>query len=145
MGAWPETFRAVVFPWHCDQFGHMNVRWYAHFFDDAGFHIWSVHGFGLKRMEALGLHTVVARTSIDYKRELKAGDLIVIRSAFTRLGTKSITHLQHMLNADTGVLHAVQETVEVFFDPETRTAIPVPDEIAQMVGSALVSPETSAA
>ena len=35
---WVETNRAVVFPWHCDHFGHMNGRWYAPIFDDAGFH-----------------------------------------------------------------------------------------------------------
>ena len=45
MAAWMETYRGVVFPWHCDQFGHMNVRWYAHIFDDAAFHIWPLLGF----------------------------------------------------------------------------------------------------
>ena len=36
-----EIYRAVVFPWHCDHIGHMNVRWYAHHFDDAGFPVGS--------------------------------------------------------------------------------------------------------
>ncbi|WP_292294653.1 hypothetical protein, partial [Marivita sp.] len=30
-----EVMRAVVHPWHHDHFGHMNVRHYATFFDDA--------------------------------------------------------------------------------------------------------------
>ncbi len=44
MSAWREIYRSVVFPWNCDQYGHMNVRWYAHHFDDAGFGLWSVIG-----------------------------------------------------------------------------------------------------
>jgi len=34
-----EILRGVVHPWYCDTFGHMNVRWYSHFFDDAAFHL----------------------------------------------------------------------------------------------------------
>ena len=65
MAQWLETYRGVVLPWHCDQFGHMNVRWYAHFFDDAGFHVWARNGIGHKQMVDDGIHTVVARTTID--------------------------------------------------------------------------------
>jgi acyl-CoA thioester hydrolase len=34
---WVELYRSVVMPAHCDLYGHMNVRHYAAFFDDAGF------------------------------------------------------------------------------------------------------------
>lgn len=43
-----EVYRGVVFPWQCDHFGHMNVRWYAHHFDDGGFHLWTMAGVGQK-------------------------------------------------------------------------------------------------
>ena len=33
----------------------MNVRWYAHFFDDAGFHLWSMIGCPLR---IFGLETI---------------------------------------------------------------------------------------
>jgi len=23
------TYRGTVYPWHCDQMGHMNVMWYV--------------------------------------------------------------------------------------------------------------------
>jgi len=38
-----EILRGVVHPWYCDTFGHMNVRWYSHFFDDAAFHLWPLY------------------------------------------------------------------------------------------------------
>jgi acyl-CoA thioester hydrolase len=134
-----ETYRGVVFPWHCDHFGHMNVRWYGGFFDDAAFQIWTMLGYGIKRMEVDGYHTVIARSTIEYKREIGPGDLFVIETGFIACGTKSSTHIQRMVNADTGVMHATQETVEVFFHAETRSAIAIPDNIRVLIESRLVS------
>jgi acyl-CoA thioester hydrolase len=139
MSNWMETYRGVVFPWHCDHFGHMNVRWYGGFFDDAAFQIWTLLGHGMKRMEEAGFHTVIARSTIEYKHEIGPGELFVIETGFVKCGTKSCAHLQRMTNADTGVLHAVQETVEVFFDAATRAAIEIPDEIRLLIEGCKVS------
>jgi len=29
------TYRGIVYPWHCDHMGHMNVMWYVAKFDEA--------------------------------------------------------------------------------------------------------------
>ena len=44
-----EILRGVVHPWYCDNFGHMNVRWYSHFFDAAAFHLWPLTGVVTKK------------------------------------------------------------------------------------------------
>ena len=139
MAEWIETGRAVVFPWHCDHLGHMNVRWYAHFFDDAGFHLWNVAGVAQAEMRDLGINVVVARTATDYLHELKAGDFVAIQSGFTHVGTKSIRHAQRMMNAETGTLCAKQETVEVFFNLETRQATAMPETIRAKLERIVVS------
>jgi acyl-CoA thioester hydrolase len=141
MDGWKETHRAVVFPWQCDQFGHMNVRWYAHWFDDAAFHLWPTSGVTFRRMVELGIHTVVARTETDFVRELSAGDLVVVRSGFVRLGRSSVTYAQRMLNAETETLHARQRATEVFFDPATRGSATIPDEIRAAIEPALIDPD----
>ena len=122
-----EVYRSVVFPWHCDHIGHMNVRWYAHHFDDAGFHLWTVAGLSQKAIHESGQGLVVARISIDYIREMKAGDLMVIRGGFTHVGNRSLRHHLRMYDADSDELRATQDTVEVFFDPETRKSAVMPD------------------
>jgi len=122
-----ELYRAVVFPWHCDHIGHMNVRWYAHHFDDAGFHLWTVAGVSQKEMHEKGASLVVGQIKINYVHEMKAGDLLVIRGGFSHVGGKSIRHHLRLYNADTNVLCATQDTIEVFFDPKTRTSAPMPD------------------
>ena len=121
-----ELYRAVVFPWHCDHIGHMNVRWYAHHFDDAGFHLWTVAGVSQKEMHEKGTSLVVGQIKINYVHEMKAGDLLVIRGGFSHVGGKSIRHHLRLYNADTNVLCATQDTIEVFFDPEMRTSAPMP-------------------
>lgn len=135
---WAETCRAVVFPWHCDHIGHMNVRWYAHFFDDAGFHLWSMKGLSGAQLEELNVGLVVARTDTNFIRELTAGSMLVVRSAYTGIGSKSIRHTQRMFNADTGTLCAEQHTVEVMFDPRTRKSTAMPDEVRDTIAPHIV-------
>ena len=138
MANWLELHRGVCFPWHCDQFGHMNVRWYAHFFDDAIFHLWPRIGISWKAMEARGVHTVTASTTTQFRQEVKAADLILIEGGVARCGTKSVTFRQRMLNIDTGETHALQDVVEVFFDPKTRSSAPIPDDLRALIEAHLV-------
>tara|TARA_B100000809_G_C15071016_1_gene506006 strand:- start:309 stop:761 length:453 start_codon:yes stop_codon:yes gene_type:complete len=136
---WMETHRAVVFPWHCDHLGHLNVRWYGHFFDDAGWHLWSCIGMSHVTFKARGVVTVVASIKTDFHHESGAGDLLLVKSAFTNLGGKSLTMTQRMTNAETGVLCATQEVVEVFFGMETRTASPMPDDIREKLQAVVIA------
>ena len=137
-----EVYRGVVVPWMCDHFGHMNVRWYAHHFDDAGFHLWTMAGVSQREMRDRGMHVVVAQTTIKYVRELRAGDLIVIRAGFAKVGQKSVVHVAKMYNADTNDYCAWEETVEVFFDPAARKAAPMPEDFRTRLGKLVVDPES---
>ncbi len=141
MAEWMETHRAVVFPWHCDHIGHMNVRWYAHFFDDASFHLWTRIELTPADLKQRGVATVIASTKTDFQHELNAGDLVIVRSAFTELGSTSLKHRSRLTNAETGVLSATQESVEVFFDLEARKPVPMPDDIRDKLAAVLVPPE----
>jgi len=31
----PITYKGCVYPWQCDQVGHMNIMWYVGKFDEA--------------------------------------------------------------------------------------------------------------
>ena len=133
-----EILRGVVHPWYCDAFGHMNVRWYSHFFDDAAFHLWPLYWGSYQQMQkAFGVHTVTASATIQFRQELVAGDLIIVDSLLTRVGGKSCTFMERMLHVDTLQVHATYETVEVFFDPETRKSTRMPDAIREALESQL--------
>ena len=136
---WMESYRGVVFPWHCDHLGHMNGRWYGHFFDDAGWHLWSQIGMSHVTFKERGIVTVVASIKTEFHHESAAGDLVLIKSAFTRIGEKSLTMSQRMINAESGVLYATQDVVEVFFDVVARKAAPMPQDIREKLEAVVVT------
>jgi acyl-CoA thioester hydrolase len=137
-----ELFRGVVHPWHHDHFGHMNVRHYAPFFDDATYHMWTLLGLPYSRMiPEHGVHTVSAEATTRFIKELVAGDLIVIDGVVTKVGTKSARLHLRMTHADTGALHATYDLVEVFFSPETRSSATMPDAVRQRLLAHLVEGE----
>ena len=130
-----ELSRGVVHPWHHDHFGHMNVRHYAPFFDDASYHLWTRLGLPYSRMiQDHGIHCVTAQATTNFLRELTAGDLIAIDGWVARVGTKSVTFRLEMRHADTGDLHATYDLVEVFFDPKTRSSTAMPEAVRAILG-----------
>ncbi|MFV0245452.1 MAG: acyl-CoA thioesterase [Qingshengfaniella sp.] len=139
MTKWMELNRGVIHPWFHDSFGHMNVRHYAPFFDDAVYHIWTRIGLPYSEMlETHGVHSVAATGNTTFIKELKGGDLIVIDGAVTRVGTKSVAFRLRMHHADTGELHATYDTVDVLFDPKTRKSAPMPDQVRATLEKFLV-------
>ena len=139
MSQWMETNRTVVFPAHCDHLGHMNVRYYAHAFDDASFHAWALIGITFEAMHAEGAVTVVAHTATDFIREVTTGSLIKVESAFVKLGTKSATYRQRLIDAETGEIYANQQVVEVFFNLKTRKSVAMPAAFREKIEAALVT------
>ena len=140
----PVLLRGVVHPWHHDIFGHMNVRHYAPFFDDASFHFYAVLGLSLDEMlSEHGVHVVTARAETNFVQELKAGDLFVIDGAVKRLGNRSVTLFLRMLHAQTGALHATYEITEVFFDPKTRKSAQMPDPVRATYARWLVEDQST--
>lgn len=132
--------RGVVHPWHHDIYGHMNVRHYAPFFDDASFHLYTALGLSLDGMlTEHGVHMVSARAETNFIRELKAGDCFVIDGAVLRLGNRSATFQLRMVHSDTDVLHATYDLTDVIFDPKTRKSAPMPDAMRMALQPHLVA------
>jgi len=129
MDKWFDLYRGIVMPAQCDLYGHMNTRHYAALFDDAGWHMLSRAGVSLTELRARGLGTVVATLTIDFHREMKAGNLVLIQGSFTQVGTRSFTYEMKMYETDAMVHCATQKTVEVCFDTEKRASANIPDDI----------------
>ncbi len=126
---WHELQRSVVMPAQCDVYGHMNVRHYAACFDDAGWHMLARAGVSLGDLHARGLGSVVATLTIDFHHELKAGQLILVTGAFTRVGSKSFNYEMRLYESDSMTHCATQKTVEVCFDTAARRSAPLPADV----------------
>jgi acyl-CoA thioester hydrolase len=139
MQNWFEMYRTIVMPAHCDHYGHMNVRHYAAFFDDAGWQILARAGISLTDLRARGLGTVVATLTIDFHHEMKAGQLALIQGAFTKVGNKSFTYELRLYEVDAMTHCATQKTVEVCFDTVKRISTPFPDDVRERLKSMVSS------
>lgn len=130
---WHELHRTIVMPAHCDAYGHMNVRYYAAMFDEAGWHILARAGVSLGDLRGRGLGSVVASLTIDFHHELTAGQLVVVTGGFTRVGGKSFAYEMRLYEANSMTHCATQKTVEVCFDTARRASVPLPDDMRQAI------------
>jgi acyl-CoA thioester hydrolase len=125
------TYRGTVYPWHCDHMGHMNVMWYVGKFDEATWHLIASLGLPAARLRQDGIVMAAVEQRIEYKRELRAGDLITIRSFIQEVGDKTLVMVHEMTNQDTGQLAARTVITGICVDASTRRARSLPADIRE--------------
>jgi acyl-CoA thioester hydrolase len=138
MGNYVETFRGVVYPWLCDQLGHMNAQHYVGMFDQGAFHLLSAAGMNMGGMKETGFSFADVQHVIQFKGEQHAGSLVVIEGCVRRIGKKSVTLFQQMKNAETGEVAATTEITTVYFDLTARAARAIPDTLRESMSNVLV-------
>jgi acyl-CoA thioester hydrolase len=107
----------------------MNVQWYAAKFDEATWHLLSVVGITNKYIQD-NLRGMAALEQItNYKSEVVAGDLLVIRSKIIEVKSKTIRFVHVMFNAETEKQVATSELLGVHFDRAKRKSCDFPDYI----------------
>ena len=125
------TYRGVVYPWHCDHMGHMNVMWYVGKFDEATWHLLALVGATPSYMRDNNRAMVAVEQRIAYKRELLAGDMITIRSGVLEMKDKAIRFFHEMINDETNEIAAVTVLTGVHLDSQTRKSISFPADILE--------------
>lgn len=120
----PATLDIVVRSTEVDMLGHVNNAVYQQWFEWGRFEWvrWSQVDFAALSPPHLSL--VVVHVSLDYRRESRRDDRMVIETSLARLGTKSMTYRQRVLHAD-GEVAAEGDVVLAVFDTITRRAAPM--------------------
>ena len=127
----PVTYRGIVYPWHCDHMGHMNVMWYVGKFDEATWHLLALVGPTPSYMQDNHRAMVAVEQHIAYKRELLAGDMVTIRSGVLEMKEKVIRFFHEMRNVETGEIAAITVLTGVHLDSQTRKSVPFPADILE--------------
>ena len=134
-----ETYRGAVYPWHCDQMGHMNVMWYVGKFDEATWNLFATMGVTTAFLKENKRGVAAVQQNITYRRELLAGDTVAVRSAFIEVREKVARFVHEMRNAQTGEVAAICVLTGVSMDAESRKSCPFPEEMVARARS-LVRP-----
>src|SRR5512143_116389 len=122
------TYRGVVYPSQCDHMGHMNVMWYVGKFDEASWQLFTAIGLVPSRLRDTNRGMAGLEQHIEYKRELRAGDVVTIRSGVLEVREKTIRFAHRMDNDETGQVAARTILTAVHLDVVARRSCPLPED-----------------
>ncbi len=132
------TYQGIVYPWHCDHMGHMNVMWYVGKFDEATWLLFSLAGITPAYLRESNCGMAAVKQEIAYKRELLAGDVIAVRSGILAVKEKVIRFCHEMQNEATGEIAAITVITGVHMDRRIRKSIPFPADVLEQVRKMIV-------
>jgi acyl-CoA thioester hydrolase len=125
------TYRGVVYPWHCDHVGHMNVMWYVGKFDEATWNLFLRAGITPEYLRTHHRGMAAVDQHIEYQRELKAGDVVTVRSEILEIEGRKIRFRHEMRNEASGEVPAVTTILGVHMDTQARKACAFPPEVLE--------------
>ena len=118
-------------PWEIDVLGHVSFEFYIHRFTAAALQVLAAIGWtaAYSREERRGLSTF--EFQLQFHREIKAGELVHVKTGLMHLGNSSIRVLHKMFNSRTGELVATLSQYGVHLDMEARRPTGFPDAIRE--------------
>lgn len=127
------THRGLIYPWHCDHMGHMNVMWYVGKFDEATWQLFTMLGMppSFFREQQRGMAAV--HQELTYQHELRAGDVITISSRVLEVREKVLRFYHEMRNLETGEIAATTTLTGVHLDTQLRKSCPFPPAILEHI------------
>jgi acyl-CoA thioester hydrolase len=120
------TYQGSVYPWHCDQMGHMNVMWYVGKFDEATWNLFARMGMTTQYMKDSNTGMAAVDQRIQYRKELVAGATVSIGSGVLEFRDKAVLFFHEMRNNQTGEVSATCRIMAVHMDAVARRAKPFP-------------------
>lgn len=124
-----STYRGSVYPWQCDQMGHMNVMYYVGKFDEATWNLLAVIGMTASYMRESNAGAAGVQQNISYKRELFPGDVVEIRSRVVSIAERKIVFVHEMRDTERDEVCAICELTAVHIDRRARRASPFPPDV----------------
>jgi acyl-CoA thioester hydrolase len=136
------TYRGVVYPWHCDHMGHMNVMWYVGKFDEATWNLCSQAGVTPSYLRDSKRGMVAVDQRVSYRGEVYAGDVVSVRSAIIELRTSSLRFVHEMQRDETGEHVATTILTGVHIDAVARRSCPLPEGLKRTAQPYIVADPT---
>ncbi len=133
------TYRGAVHLHHLDHMGHMNVQHYVGMFDHATWILIAELGLTAEWFREQNCGMAALEQNIQYKRELRAGDVIEIHSGVLELGNKTM-RITHEMRHFTGGWVAARTTIlATYFDTIARKSTPLPDMVREKAQRLMVA------
>jgi len=135
----PTCLRLTVPDAYLDANGHMNVRWYATIFDEAGDTLHERLGLTPHFHEVHGTGTMDLENHFNYLHEVMTGDHLAVYVRLVGRSAKRFHYLMFLVNETRGKLSAIFECINAFVDLKVRKTAPFPPEIAAKIDCKVVA------
>lgn len=117
-----------------DSFAHVNHAVYLNYFEHARFAALTEGGFPPSRLAERGEGVHVVRIEVDFRKELRLGEEVEIRTRPLLAGASSLTLEQRMLSpGDDSLVYAEARVVVVWVGPDGRP-MRVPEDVREALG-----------
>ena len=113
-----------------DAMGHLNNTSFASYAESGRLAFVGTFGEEVRSL-------ILAHLAIDFRRQVRFGEAVVIETRVERIGRSSLT-LQQRVLAD-GTLAADIRSVVVYFDYARAESLAIPDALRALLASYLVS------
>lgn len=117
------TNKAVVYPWLCDSMGHLATQHTMAFFDDSAWHFLQMISAGMNAHENTGRGWADVRHEIDYKGEVKSGELVTVYTLPISIGATSVEYKHLLMRAGTDTVLTELRAITVRFDLAQRKSV----------------------
>jgi YbgC/YbaW family acyl-CoA thioester hydrolase len=124
----------IVRPTEVDVNAHVNNAKYVEYMEWGREEWYEKNGLPYDRLFALGAVTVTVNINLNFHKECRQGDALVIATRPERLGRTSFVLCQEIRKSD-GTVAAAATVTLVTIDPQTRKSRPVPEDLARALGS----------
>ena len=111
-----------------DPQGHVNNAKYLTYFEQARIAYWIEMGFFTTDQSFMEIGVILADVHLTYLAPVYFGQKIKVGVHVARLGNKSMTWEQNVLDAESGRELAKAEIVVVAYDYKQEKTIPIPPE-----------------
>jgi len=135
-----DTARGTVHAWQCDHMGHVNVRAYGEFFEEACWQLYNRIGITPSMLRSTAIHMAAVQQNTSYKRELLAGDVVSVRSGVLEIRDKVLRFVHELVNNETGEVCATSEFTVVCLDAKARKSRAFPQGILERARKLIVDP-----
>lgn len=126
------ALEVIVRPTEIDVNGHVNNAKFVEYLEWGREEWYEANGLPYDRLLELGAVTVTVNLNLNYRREVRQGEILTITTRPERLGRTSFALRQEIRRRD-GELAADAVVTLVTIDPATRTSRPVPEPLASAV------------
>jgi acyl-CoA thioester hydrolase len=133
------VYRFTIPADYLDENDHMNIRWYLHIFDEAGYPFVASFGLTLDYHRQHGTGGFDLEHHIHYLKEVRGGEMVVVYPRLLGRSAKRIHYMMFLVNETQRTLASIFECVNSFADLTVRRTATYPEEIRAQIDRLLAA------